>query len=101
MSNHTNIKYFPRYINEISFSKTVDEIMTILLNFLDSLLIQFDGKTISAVYNYSNDPLLLYNIANQVDIAREEEFLKAYIQQYIYRLTTNQLTIETNGSSSR
>ena len=67
----------------------------------DSLLIQFDGKTISAVYNYSNDPLLLHNIANQVDIAREEEFLKAYIQQYIYRLTTNQLTAKTNGSSSR
>lgn len=67
----------------------------------DSLLIQFDGKTISAVYNYDTDPLLQHDITNQVNIDQEEEFLKAYIQQYIYRLTTNQLTIETNGSSSR
>ena len=67
----------------------------------DSLLIQFDGKSTNAVYNYNKDPFLQHNIVNHVDIHQEEQFLKAYIQQYIYRLTTNQLTIDTNGSTSR
>ena len=67
----------------------------------DSLLIQFDGKAVRAVYNYIQDPRLQNNCADKIDIDQEEQFLKAYIQQYIYRLTTNQLTIETNGSTSR
>ena len=67
----------------------------------DSLLMQFDGKQVCAVYNYENDPLLKKNILGKVDVIDEERYLHAYIQQYIYRLTTNQLTIETNGSTSR
>jgi hypothetical protein len=62
---------------------------------------QFDGKQVCAVYNYENDPLLKKNILGKVDVIDEERYLHAYIQQYIYRLTTNQLTIETNGSTSR
>ena len=69
--------------------------------FSDSLLVQFDGKAIRAVYNYQEDPKLQNNIAHTTHIAEAEEFLRAYIQQYIYRLTTNQLTIATNGSKSR
>ena len=67
----------------------------------DSLLIQFDGKQVCAVYDHQNDPLLHKNIAGEVDVEYEEKYLQAYIQQYIYRLTTNQLTIDTNGSTSR
>ena len=67
----------------------------------DSLLMQFDGKEIRAVYNYHTDPTLQQNIANKIDTKELETYLRAYIQQYIYRLTTNQLTIQTNGSKSR
>lgn len=59
----------------------------------DSLLLQFDGKKVCAAYNYQNDPMLQYNIAEQTNTQEMETFLRAYIQQYIYRLTTNQLTI--------
>ncbi len=69
--------------------------------FSDSLLIQFDGSNIRAVYNYQNDLMLQHNIANTTDIQSQETYLRTYIQQYIYRLTTNQLTIDTNGSTSR
>ena len=59
----------------------------------DSLLLQFDGKEVCAVYNHQNDPMLQYNIAEQTNTQEMETFLRAYTQQYIYRLTTNQLTI--------
>ena len=58
----------------------------------DSLLLQFNGKEVCAVYNHQNDPMLQYNIAEQTNTQEMETFLRAYIQQYIYRLTTNQLT---------
>lgn len=67
----------------------------------DSMLVQFDGKQVCAVYDYQKDPLLTKNIVGEVDVMDEESYLRAYIQQYIYRLTTNQLTIQTNGSTSR
>ena len=67
----------------------------------DSLLLQFDGQNTYAVYNYQNDPLLQNNIANEIDYSAMERYLRAYIQQYIYRLTTNQLTIKTDGNTSR
>ena len=67
----------------------------------DSLLLQFDGQNTYAVYNYQNDPRLQNNIANEIDYSAIERYLRAYIQQYIYRLTTNQLTIKTDGSTSR
>ena len=67
----------------------------------DSLLVQFDGKQVCAVYDYEKDPLLRKNIAGEVNVKDEARYLRAYVQQYIYRLTTNQLTVETNGSTSR
>ena len=69
--------------------------------FSDRLLMQFDGKRVCAVYDYQDDPLLKKNIVGEVDIKEEEKYLRAYVQQYIYRLTTNQLTIDTDGSTSR
>ena len=67
----------------------------------DSLLMQFDGKEIRAVYNYHTDPTLQQNISNEIDTKELETYVRAYIQQYIDRLTTNHLTIQTNGSKSR
>ena len=67
----------------------------------NSLLLQFDGQNTYAVYNYQNDPLLQNNIASEINYSAMERYLRAYIQQYIYRLATNQLTIQTNGSTSR
>ena len=69
--------------------------------FSDSLLVQFDGEAVRAVYNHQKDILLQENISSQTNTTLEENFLRAYIQQYIYRLTTNQLTITSNGSKSR
>ena len=60
----------------------------------DSLLMQFDGKEMRAVYNYQHDAMLRNNIANQLNTKDMEIYLRAYIQQYIYRLTTNQLTVD-------
>ena len=67
----------------------------------DSLLLQFDGKEVRAVYDYHSDPMLQHNIADKADTEPLQTYLRAYIQQYIYRLTTNQLTVETDGSKSR
>ena len=60
----------------------------------DSLLMQFDGKEMRAVYNYQHDSMLQNNLANQLNTKDMEIYLRAYIQQYIYRLTTNQLTVD-------
>ena len=67
----------------------------------DSLLLQFDGKEVRAVYDYQSDPMLQHNIDDMADTEALQTYLRAYIQQYIYRLTTNQLTVETDGSKSR
>lgn len=60
----------------------------------DSLLLQFDGKQVCAAYNYQDDPMLQHNIVAETNTEEMEKFLRAYIQQYIYRLITNQLTID-------
>ena len=60
----------------------------------DSLLVQFDGENVTAVYNYQSDPLLTQILP--ADEAPEEmvAYLKAYIQQYTSRMINNQLTYE-------
>ena len=67
----------------------------------DSLILQFDGNKVTNVYNFQNDPMLQYNIASQTETDSISNYLRAYIQQYIHRITTNQLTIQENGSTSR
>ena len=65
--------------------------------FSDSLLVQFDGEKVVGVYDYHTDPCLLANIANSVSPERVkpmEDYLKAYIQQYIYRMIHNELISE-------
>ena len=60
----------------------------------DSLLLQFDGKKVCATYSYQNDPMLQHNLVEETNTEEMETYLRAYIQQYIYRLITNQLTID-------
>lgn len=67
----------------------------------DSLILQFDGNKVTNVYNFQNDPMLQYNIASQTETDSISNYLRAYIQQYIHRIITNQLTIQENGSTSR
>lgn len=60
----------------------------------DSLLLQFDGQRVTALYNYQTDPLV--HKPQPVEEAPEEmvTYLKAYIQQYIQRMIHNQLIID-------
>lgn len=60
----------------------------------DSLLLQFDGERVTAMYNYIQDPTLHQPL--NTDEAPEEmvQYLKAYIQQYISRMINNELTNE-------
>ena len=60
----------------------------------DSLLLQFDGQKVTALYNYQTDSLV--HTPQPVEEAPEEmvTYLKAYIQQYISRMIGNKLTAE-------
>jgi len=60
----------------------------------DSLLMQFDGKQVTALYNYITDPVLAHPLPVEQTPAEMTDYLKAYIQQYIHRMITNQLTHE-------
>ncbi len=68
--------------------------------FSDSLLVQFDGQELTAVYCYAEDPLLqtnrLADLGQRSEVQEMLTYLRAYIQQYISRLTTNRMTIQTN-----
>lgn len=66
--------------------------------FTDSLILQFDGEQVTALYNYRTDPTLQQPLP--VELAPDDAltYLKAYIQQYITRMRENRLTY---GSTSR
>ena len=63
----------------------------------DSLLLQFDGEQVIAVYDYRTDRRLQTNIK---DIVADEritpmtDYLKAFIQQYIHRMVHDELTAQ-------
>ncbi len=63
----------------------------------DSLLLQFDGQAVTAVYDYRTDRLLQHNLLNAAEQTAEVQtmlaYLKAYIQQYISRMVENRLTV--------
>ena len=62
----------------------------------DSLLVQFDGEKVVGVYDYRTDRLLKENIAASIEqeqIAPMEDYLKAYIQQYIHRMIHDELRV--------
>ena len=60
----------------------------------DSLLMQFDGKEVTALYAYRTDTLLAHPLPVEQAPVEMTNYLKAYIQQYIHRMITNQLTHE-------
>ena len=60
----------------------------------DSLLMQFDGKQVTALYDYRTDSLLAHPLPVNQTPTEMTDYLKAYIQQYIHRMITNQLTHE-------
>lgn len=65
--------------------------------FSDSLLLQFDGEHVTAVYDYRRDKQLQTDIKQTISndrIAPMTDYLKAYIQQYIHRMIHDELTIE-------
>ncbi len=58
-------------------------------------VLQFDGERTRAVYNYIADPLLQHNIVGKVPAQLSmERRLKAIIQQYMLRMTTDRLTVD-------
>jgi phosphoglycerol transferase MdoB-like AlkP superfamily enzyme len=67
----------------------------------DSLLVQFDGGKVTSVYNYRIDPVLQQPLSADRVPEPMMVYLKAYIQQYIYRMRENRLTIDNHGSTSR
>ena len=65
--------------------------------FSDSLLVQFDGEQVVAVYDFREDKELKENIAGTIEperIAPMVDYLKAYIQQYIHRMVNDELIVK-------
>lgn len=57
-------------------------------------LLQFDGTSTKGVYAYGSDPLLRHNLLGKCPEQHTmERELKAIVQQYMQRMTTNRLTI--------
>ena len=60
-------------------------------------LLQFDGKTTRAIYDFKNDRLLKENLIGQLPQQSEMEHeLKAIIQQYMQRMNTDRLVVRYN-----
>ena len=66
----------------------------------DSLLLQFDGKNVTGLYNFKNDDLLKHNMKDDNPYSEETEemlsYMKALIQQYTSRMRNNDLIIRNN-----
>ena len=66
--------------------------------FSDSLLVQFDGEQVVAVYDFREDKELKENIKGTIAperIAPMVDYLKAYIQQYIHRMIEDGFKVES------
>ena len=62
--------------------------------FKGDLMLQFDGQRTKALYRFKTDPLLRHNLAGKLPEQRAmEKQLKALIQQYMYRMNTNNLVL--------
>ena len=62
--------------------------------FKGDYLLQFDGQKVKAVYRFKTDPLLKQNLLGKVPEQQQlEQELKSLIQQYMTRMSTNQLII--------
>ncbi len=67
--------------------------------FQDSLLLQFDGERSNAIYNFVTDTFQQHNLISQVPEKRRiamERQIKAIVQQYIDRMTSNRFTVDAD-----
>lgn len=58
--------------------------------------LQFDGKNVTAVYNFKKDPMLKTNVAGKEDREKQNEMtrlLKAVISSYMKRMKNNELIV--------
>ena len=59
-------------------------------------MLQFDGTKSIALYRFKTDPLLKQNLVGKLpEQAAMEHQLKALIQQYMYRMNTNNLVLRS------
>lgn len=89
----------------VTFGKPFASSKDFVVYYLDSVyhLIQgdyylaFDGKESVGLYNFAVDPLLERNLLQDEPTIsdRMEKFIRAYIQTYEERMTTNRLTVES------
>lgn len=64
--------------------------------FKGDLMLQFDGTKSIALYRFKTDPLLKQNLVGKLpEQAALEHQLKALIQQYMYRMNTNNLVLRS------
>lgn len=64
--------------------------------FKGDLMLQFDGTKSIALYRFKTDPLLKQNLVGKLpEQAAMEHQLKALIQQYMYRMNTNNLVLRS------
>lgn len=72
--------------------------------FSDSLLLQYDGREVTGLYNFRADRMMQKNLKDQAGETAPQamlQYLQATIQQYTCRMKENRLTIKNNGSTSR
>lgn len=63
--------------------------------FKNGLMLQFDGEKTIAVYRFEQDPLLKRNLIGKwPEEAQMERELKAIIQQYMWRMSNNELVVK-------
>lgn len=100
----TVIDYLQIDTTIVSFGNSILDDKGFAVNYLNNVyqyfekgyLLQFNGEKSLALYNLENDPLLKNNlIINLPEICNElETKLKAYIQEYNYRMLNNQLELD-------
>lgn len=61
--------------------------------FKGDYLLQFDGEKVIGIYAFKTDRLLQHNLLETVHLPAEEQTLKSIIQQYMFRMTRDQLVV--------
>lgn len=62
--------------------------------FKGDYMLQFDGEKAVALYNFKTDPLLQKNLVGELEVERQMTLeLKSMIQQYMYRMNNDQMTL--------
>ncbi|MTG97216.1 MULTISPECIES: LTA synthase family protein [Myroides] len=88
----------------VTYGKSYKSEQDFVVNYLDNIYnyekgdyyLAFDGKKTLGLYNWKTDPLLKNNLMNtELEVLKQmEDFIKAYIQSFNFRVKNNQLTID-------